>query len=141
MSILNAIFTLFCLVLNPSLANIMKCQGFHTYLVQTLLLSSECGTVTSSSLCILCTHVSCWVADHTHTLELQHTTFKWFCFLHTPHIFPNARHWLWSCAVQKYLQLSILSLILLFFGLLLVISASSLASMYVIIALYIFCFI
>ena len=115
-SILYIKFALFWLVLNSSLMNITDFMLWNikdVILIESklLLLSSQFGTVTSSSLCILHLCLICWGVGHNHsnTLELWHTSLKWLLSPHALHVFPNAEHCLWLCAAKHYLHLYILS--------------------------------
>ena len=64
--------------------------------------------------------IKCWWHSHS-CLELWQNTLKWFCFLHALHVFQNARHCLWLYVAPQYSQLFILSIFILFSGLLFII--------------------
>ena len=115
-SILYKIFALFWSVLNSSLVNI---TDFMLWMVKDfifteskLLFSSQFGTLTFSSLYILCMYLSCWGVGHVHTcpLELHHTA-AWKClyFPYSLDVFADAGHCLRPCAGLQFLQLSILN--------------------------------
>ena len=75
-SILYAILTLFWPVYNSSLLNITdfmlwNVKGFILTESKLLLLSSQFGTVTSSSLCISCMHLGCWDDGHIHAYSVE----------------------------------------------------------------------
>ena len=115
-SILYAICALFWLVPNSSLVymtdfTLWNVQDFILTESELLLLSSQFGTVTTSSLCVSCMHLGYWGVSHiqAHPLELWHTALKWHCFPHAVHVFLNAGNCLCLCAALQYLQLSILS--------------------------------
>ena len=95
---------------------LMNVQDFILTKSKLLLLSSQPGMWTSSSLCVSCICQGSWSAGPIHVwpLELWHTTSKWLCLTHMLHVLPNARHCLCMCDALQYLQFSVLHFLLLF---------------------------
>ena len=107
----------------------MKCQGFHTHWITTLFtlfLVWHSDFLLFMQLMYSSSLLGFW-SPLCSSLEFKHTALKWFIFLYALHV---AMHYFWPYAVTQSLVVH-LRLFILFFGLLLVTSLRSVATMYV----------